>query len=207
MPLDWKGYGTYIYIDAICVHDENDQHMYTSHPVLTDLSDRFPLQSGVSAAHSAVRNGHLAVLKFLIEECNCGTEEKTHVCVLMHACMCCICLPIPWLCVHACMHVYTYMCILCVCYTAPSSCQCMYIVWRQLAPLCCDMSAKRSSQVPCGRARCQCEWQKCSMYHAEHNALCCELTVCVHMVMVIITMCIRTYVQYVLYMRNRVSHK
>ena len=113
---------TYMYIDAICVHDENGQHMpYTSHPVLTDLpdcfplkhdlyiADCFPLQEGVCAAHSAVRNGHLAVLKFLIEECNCGTEEKTHVRLPMH-----VCLLIPCLCVHACVHVK--VCILCVYY-------------------------------------------------------------------------------------------
>ena len=86
--------------------------MYTSHPVLTDLSDRFPLQNGVSAAHSAVRNGHLAVLKFLIEECNCGTEEKTHVCVLMHACAAYACQYHDCVYMHACM--FTHICVYCV---------------------------------------------------------------------------------------------
>ena len=102
------------------------------------VADCFPLQEGVSAAHSAVRNGHLAIVKFLIEECNCGTEEKTHVCVLMHACMHCACvfasvclcvctfwLVIQWLVqdvgsmfVCTCMHVQ--VCILCVYYITPS---------------------------------------------------------------------------------------
>ena len=45
------------------------------------------LQKGCTASHLAVRKGHLAVLKFLIEECNCGAEEKTNVCkCILHMC-------------------------------------------------------------------------------------------------------------------------
>ena len=166
----------------------------------------------------------MAIVKFLIEECNCGTEEKTHVRMCAHACMhalrVCVCI-----CMSVCVHFLTghpVACTLCMCkrsalsYCSMFVCTCMcacpsvYIVcilynpflvtvWRQLAPFCCATSSKRSSQVPCGRARCQCERQKYSMCHAKHNALCCELimTVCVHMVMVIITWCIRMYVQHV----------
>ena len=91
------------------------------------------------------------------------------------------------------MFVCTCMCACPVCKLCILYNSFLVTVWRQLAPFCCATSSKRSSQVPCGRARCQCERQKYSMCHAKHNALCCELTVCVHMVMVIITWCIRMY--------------
>ena len=54
------------------------------------------MQEGVSASHVAVRNGHMAVVKFLIEECNCRVDEKTFVCVPIHV-------------LHVCLH------LLCTC--------------------------------------------------------------------------------------------
>ena len=73
------------------------------------------MQEGVSASHVAVRNGHMAVVKFLIEECNCRVDEKTFVCVPIHVLH--VCLHFLCMCVKGKFMHYRHMCVLvcCVC--------------------------------------------------------------------------------------------
>ena len=67
-------------------------YLIKEHPVVLSRSGvtqvLITLQEGVSAAHYAAKNGHVAVVKFLVEECHYGQEEETIVCVFVCACVC-----------------------------------------------------------------------------------------------------------------------